>query len=112
MRHSARNLFSFKIDMPFVAPTGDANTFSVTSADDKDHYVVVIASDEFPLVCSCRDWQFRCYPKLRTGEKIKMYGNTNRNVCKHIDAVLKFLAQSAVAMACGKERTDIFEDKL
>ena len=46
------------------------------------------------------------------GQRIKPYGNPNRGVCKHQQSVLLFLGQSVAAQLSGKNRCDIFEDKL
>ena len=98
--------------MPLVTPTGDNATFSVTSADDADSYFVDIASNGGFMACTCRDWQCRVAPRLRGGQRIKPYGNPNRGVCKHQQSVLLFLGQSVAAQLSGKNRCDIFEDKL
>jgi hypothetical protein len=98
--------------MPLVTPTGDNATFSVTSADDADSYFVDIAANGGFMACTCRDWQCRVAPRLRGGQRIKPYGNPNRGVCKHQQSVLLFLGQSVAAQLSGKNRCDIFEDKL
>jgi hypothetical protein len=98
--------------MPYVTPTGDANTFSVTSADDPDHYFVDTSANKGRMACTCGDWHHRRAKLLLMGEKVKPFGSPNRNICKHINAVLTYLGQCVVARANGKERTDIFEDKL
>jgi hypothetical protein len=98
--------------MPKVTPTGDAFTFSVTSADDKDNYTVDVLANDGQMACTCTDWQCRCSPRCRSGGLLKPYGHPDRSICKHIQAVLVYLGQSVAAKANGKERTEMFEDQL
>lgn len=127
--------------MPKVTPTGDAFTFSVTSADDKDNYTVDVLANDGQMACTCTDWQCRCSPRCRNGGLLKPYGHPDRSICKHIDATLKdmglkqlidinggamtaaftekelrkitlFFGQVVAAKANGKERTEMFEDQI
>jgi hypothetical protein len=98
--------------MPLVRHTGDQGTFSVSSADDTDPYTVDLMANEGFMACTCRDWQCRCAPLARERKPLKAFGTPTRGYCKHIHAVLLFLGQTVAAQLNGKERTDIFEDKL
>ena len=71
-----------------VTHTGEGLRFWVSSADDKDPYLVDMTANKGLPVCACRDFQCRCQPKLDAGEKIKRYGHTNRTICKHVDLAL------------------------
>ena len=124
--------------MPLVRHTGDQGTFSVSSADDTDPYTVDLMANEGFMACTCRDWECRCAPITRLRRPLKEHGK-QRGYCKHIkdvliylgadvwrnmfgdyepldrlymDAIYLAIGQRIAAQLNGKERTDIFEDKL
>ena len=90
-----------------VTPEG-AGVFRVTSADDKDHYTVDVTAFDGKPVCTCRDWQCRCSPKLKT-EKVILYGSIHRNTCKHIHAVIMYLGKQVAARMAGKKPEDVYD---
>jgi len=117
----------------------EKGTFSVASADDADPYTVDIMANDGRMACTCRDWQCRCSPRTREKGPLKPFSSPLRGYCKHINDTLIFLGrelwqrlfgeyepigriemdriylmfgQKVAANMNGKERTDIFEDKL
>jgi hypothetical protein len=95
-----------------VRQMDNAGRFSVTSADDRDYYVVDITENEGRMVCSCADFRFRCQRQLDTESKAYPYSSSLRTGCKHTHAVVLFLGQTYIAAISGKNRTDIFDDNL
>jgi hypothetical protein len=90
-----------------VRQMDNAGRFSVTSADDRDYYVVDITENEGRMVCSCADFRFRCQRQLDTGSKAYPYSSSSlRTGCKHTHAVVLFLGQTYIAAISGKNRTE------
>lgn len=88
----------------------DGTSFEVSSVDDQDPYLVVVAPDDGPfVVCSCRDFQCRCQPALDRGAKIRQYGYTGRTICKHIQQVMLYLGASVIASVNGLDVDDVYE---
>lgn len=85
-----------------VTPTGDRLTFSVTSTDDKDNYMVDMAADDGNGLCTCPDHRCRGTSNYRKNKIIVEYGSVNRTRCKHINAVLLYLGNCVVNRANGK----------
>jgi hypothetical protein len=88
-----------------VRQMDNAGRFSVTSADDRDYYVVDITENEGRMVCSCADFRFRCQRQLDTGSKAYPYSSSSlRTGCKHTHAVVLFLGQTYIAAISGKKQ--------
>lgn len=92
-----------------VEPTGDGRSFDVSSADDKDHYIVDIMENEGRGVCSCRDHSCRCQTKLNRGDKaIPYYKTYDRTMCKHQQQVLIYLGAMLWSRLNKKTTEELF----
>jgi hypothetical protein len=93
-----------------VTPTGDGRSFNVTSADDKDHYIVDIMENEGRGVCSCRDHSCRCQPRLNKDHPAIPYRFTEqRTQCKHMERVIEYLGVMVWAKINNKEPDNLFK---
>lgn len=71
--------------------------FHVASeSKEEDFYVVDMEHHKGIGECSCRDWQTRCSPRIRTGETGHDWPHPLRCNCKHINAVLLWIGKEAV----------------
>jgi hypothetical protein len=91
-----------------IVPTGDRLTFLVDSTTPgHDPYTVDMGANGGRGACTCEDWTCRRGPLIHMGKLLSSEGK-DKTSCKHIDQVIRFLGESVVAAANGKQRHDIF----
>lgn len=83
--------------------------FNVTSAESGEPHIVDLYANGGFGECSCRDWQCRCHPKLKTDKLVVAYGDLGRNICKHIHAATGYIGQTFVARVQNKTREQLYK---
>jgi hypothetical protein len=95
-----------------VTPMGQGLSYWVSSADDKEPYMVVLDENKGLPVCTCPDMRCKCNRLIDETRKIRRYGYTNRTICKHIDAAMFYFAAQMLARITGKEVDEIYEQQI
>lgn len=97
-----------------VMSTGDRLCFHVTQHDDDDAepYLVDMQTDDGLVGCNCSDFKFRCHKKLLTDGHVVPYNSKERNVCKHVNAVIMFIGESGIAAVHNVEREQLFNREI